>query len=65
MLEINWNKIILTFNDNKIDLPKITTIIMQNKITVRRMINKEPLNFHMMIRQGITWYNLETVMETV
>ena len=29
------------------------------------MINKEPLNFHMMIRQGITWYNLETEIETV
>ena len=22
------------------------------------MINEEPLDFHMMIRQGITWYNL-------
>ena len=29
------------------------------------MINKKPLNFHMMIRQGVTWYNLETEMETV
>ena len=29
------------------------------------MINKEPLNFQMMIRQGIAWYNLETEMETV
>ena len=28
MLEINWNKIMLTFNDNKIDLPKIVTIKM-------------------------------------
>ena len=65
MLEVNWNKIILTFNDNKIDLPKIITIKMQDKIRVRRMINKEPLNFHMMIRQGITWYNLETEIETV
>ena len=64
-LEINQNKIILTFNDNKIDLPKIITIKMQDKIRVRRMINKEPLNFHMMIRQGITWYNLETEIETV
>ena len=27
-LEINWNKIMLTFNDNKIDLPKIVTIKM-------------------------------------
>ena len=65
MLEINWNKIILTFNDNKIDLPKIITIKVQDKIRVRRMTYKEPLNFHMMIRQGITWYNLETEMETV
>ena len=63
-LEINWNKIILTFND-KIDLPKIITIKMRDKITMRRMINKEPLNFHMMVRQGITWYNLETEIETV
>ena len=28
MLEINWNKIILTCNDNKIDLPKIIIIKM-------------------------------------
>ena len=27
-LEINWNKIIITFNDNKIDLPKVVTIKM-------------------------------------
>ena len=29
------------------------------------MINQEPLNFHVMIKQGITWYNLETEIETV
>ena len=27
-LEINWNKITITFNDNKIDLPKIVTVKM-------------------------------------
>ena len=64
-LEIKWNKITLTFNDNKIDLPKIITIKMQDKIRVRRMINQELLNFCMMIRQGITWYNLETEIEMV
>ena len=62
-LEINWNKITITFNDNKIDLPTIVIIKMQDKIRVRRMMNREPLNLHMTIRQGITWYNLET--ETV
>ena len=63
-LEINWNKIIITFND-KIDLAKIVTIKMQDKIRVRRMMNRESLNLHMMIRQGITLYNLETETETV
>ena len=56
MLEINWNGIKLSFNSNEIDLPKIR---------VRRMTNKETKNFHIMIKQGITWYNLETERETV
>ena len=64
MLEINWNKITLTFND-KLNLPKVVTIKMQDKIRVRRMLNQEPLNFHMMVSQGITWYNLETEIEVV
>ena len=49
----------MTFNNDKIKLPKIFAIKIQDKIKVRRLINREPLNFHMMIRQGITWFNLE------
>ena len=41
-LEINWNKITITFNDNKIDLPIIVAIKMQDKIRVRRLMNREP-----------------------
>ena len=29
------------------------------------MINKETQNFHIIIKQGITWYNLETEIEMV
>ena len=64
-LEINWNKITITFNDNKIDLPKIVTIKIQDKIRVRILMDRKPLNLHMMIRQGITSYNLEMETETV
>ena len=35
----------------------------QNK--VRRLINRQPLNFQVMIRQGITWFNLETEIPEV
>ena len=47
-LEINWNGINLSFNGNEIDLPKIITIKMQDKIRVRRMMNRELQNFHIM-----------------
>ena len=29
------------------------------------MINQEPLNLHIMVKQGITWYNLETEMKVI
>ena len=64
-LEINWKGIELMLNGNKIDLPKIITVKMWDKIRVRRMINQESLNLHIMVKQGITWYNLETEIETV
>ena len=63
--EIDWNRVTITFNDNKIDLPKIVAIKIQDKIEVKRLMNREPLNFHVMIRQGITWFNLETEKEKV
>ena len=64
-LEINLNGIKLSFNGNEINLPKIITIKIQDKIRVRRMMNRESQNFHIMIKQEITWYNLETEIETV
>ena len=64
-LEINWDKIKLSFNSNEIELPQLVMIKMQDKIRVRSMMSKEIQNFHIMIRQEITWYNLETEIETV
>ena len=63
--EINWNGIKLSFNGKKINLHKIIMIKIRAKIRVRRMMNRESQNFHIMIKQGITWYNLETEIETV
>ena len=60
-LEINWDKIKLVFNSNEINLPKLVMIKIQDKIRVRRMMSRETQNFHIMIKQGMTWYNLESV----
>ena len=53
-------EVTITFNDNKIELPRIIAIRIQVKIKVRRLMSREPLIFHIIIRQGITWFNLET-----
>ena len=65
-LEIDWKEVTVTFNDNKIDLPKIVVIKLQDKIKVRRLMNRKSLLFHLMLKQGITWFTLATeVQETV
>ena len=59
-LEIDWKEVTVTFNGNKIDLPRIAVIKLQDKIKVRRLMNTKPLLFHLMLKQGITWFTLAT-----
>ena len=59
-LEIDWKEVTVTFKDNKIKLPRIVAIGIQDKIQVRRLMDREQLTFHVMIRQGIPWFNLDT-----
>ena len=63
--EIDWNGGTETLNNDKIELPKMIAIKICDKIKVRRLMNRQPLNFHMMIRQGITWFNLEAEIPEV
>ena len=60
MMEIDWKEVTVTFNDNKINLPRIVVVRLCDKIKVRRLMNREPLLFHVIIKQGITWFTLET-----
>ena len=57
-LEIDWKEVIVTFNDNKIYLAKIVAIKLLDKIKARRLMNRKPLLFHLMLKQGITWFTL-------
>ena len=65
-LEIDWKEVTMTFNGNKVAFPKVVIIKLQDKIKVRRLMNREPLLFHLMLEQGITWLTLATeTQETV
>ena len=65
-LEIDWKEVTETFNGNKIDLPQVVIIKLQDKIKVRRLMYRKALLFHLMLKQGITWFTLATeTQETV
>ena len=63
MLEIDWKEVTVTFNENKINLPRVVTIKLQDKIKVRHLMKREPLLFHLMPKQGITWFTLAAGMQ--
>ena len=65
-LEIDWKEVSLTFNDNQINLPKVVTIKLKDKIKIRCLMKKELLLFDIMLKQGITWFTLTTgTQETI
>ena len=44
-MEIDWKEVTVTFNDDKIDLPKVVVIKLWDKIKVRRLMNREAFFF--------------------
>ena len=44
------------FSENKIALPKSVTIKFRDKFKIRHMMKREPLLFHIILRQGFNWF---------
>ena len=53
LMEVN-----VTLNRNKINLPKSVTIKFKHKFKIRCIVKREPLLFHIMLKQGFTWFIL-------
>ena len=64
-LGIDLKDINVAFNDDKINLPRIIMIKLKDKIKVRCMMKKEPLLFHVMLKQGIRFTLASSNKETV
>ena len=47
MLKIDWKEVTVVFNENKIDLPRVVTIKLQDKMKVRHLMKRKPLLFHL------------------
>ena len=55
-MEIDWKEVNMTLNGNKINLPKSDTIKFRDKFKIRCLAKREPLLFHIMLKQGFTWF---------
>ena len=57
------------FNGNKVNLPKLVTTEFKDKFNIKHVMKKEQLLFqlfHVMLKQGITWFTLTcNTQETV
>ena len=58
IIEIYWKEVNMTLNGNKINSPKSVTIQFWDKFKIRCHVRGEPLLFHIMLKQGFTWFTL-------
>ena len=59
VLEINWKEVKVTLNGNEINLPTSVLLPFRDKFRTRKLIGKQPLLLHLMLKQGKTWFTLE------
>ena len=59
VLEIDWKEVNMTLNRNEIDLPTSVILPFRETFRARKLIRKQPLLLHVMLKQGKTWFTLE------
>ena len=73
VLEIDWRDIGMTINGNAINLPKrnwiwdvlemdwrdLVVIPLRDKFRARKLLRRQPLFFHVMLKQGKTWFTVD------
>ena len=60
VIELDWKEVNMALNGNKINLPPSVTIRFKDIFKIRCIVNREPLLFHIMLKQGMTWFTLES-----
>ena len=58
IIAIDWKEVNVILNGNKINLPKSVTIKFSDKFKIRYPVKREPLLFHIMLKQGFTCFTL-------
>ena len=56
----DWKVVKMTLNGNEINLPTSVVLPFRDKFRARKLIRKQPLLLHVMLKQGKTWFALES-----
>ena len=58
-LEIDWRDVGMTINGNPINFPNSVIILLRDKFRTRKLLRSQPLFFHVMLKQGKTWFTVD------
>ena len=58
IIELDWKGVNVTLIGNKINLPKSIMLKFWDKFKITCMMEREPLLFHIMLKQCFTWFTL-------
>ena len=59
IMEIDWSDISMTLNGNEINVLSSVVIPFRDKFRARKPLRKQPLLFHVMLKQGKAWFTLK------
>ena len=59
ILEIDWRDVGMMINGNPINLPTSVVIPLRGKFRTRKLLRRQPLFFHVILKQGKTWFTVD------
>ena len=59
ILEIDWRDVGMVLNVNAINLPSLVVILLRDKFRARKLLRRQPLFFHVILKQGKTWFTVD------
>ena len=60
VIKIDWKEVFMTLNRTIINLPASVIIPLRDKFRLRHIMRKKSLLLHVMLRQGMSWYALDS-----
>jgi hypothetical protein len=58
-LQIRWLDVILTYDGEELKLPRGLVISLWDKFRLRKIMQQPTCSAHVMVKQGVNWFNLE------